>query len=67
MEGNMKKRTAFQTNGSPRLCCGCGEPFPIRHGHAEALVGADGQLYCYAATPECAVLAVQPVALKRAA
>jgi hypothetical protein len=64
---SMKKQTPFQTNGSRKLCCGCGEPFPIRHGHIEALVGQDGQLYCYAGKPECAKLAVKPVALKRAA
>ena len=63
----MKKLTPFLTNGSPKLCFGCGAPFPIRHGHIEALVGQDGQLYCYAATPECAARAMQPVGLKRAA
>lgn len=63
----MKKHSPFHANGSARLCCGCGQPFPIRHGHAEAQVGLDGELYCYAATPECAVLAVQPVTLRRAA
>jgi len=63
----MKKLTPFLTNGFPKLCFGCGEPFPIRHGHAEALVGQDGKLYCYAGKLECAQLAVKPVALKRAA
>jgi hypothetical protein len=62
----MRKLTPFQTNGTQKLCFGCGGPFPIRHGHAQALVGQDGQLYCYAATPQCAELAVKP-ALRRAA
>ena len=63
----MKTLSPFQMNGSPKLCWGCAQPFPIRHGHIEALVGQDGRLYCYARTPECAVLATQPVALKSAA
>jgi len=63
----MKKLSPFLINGSPKLCWGCGQPFPIRQGHIEALVGQDGRLYCYAKTPQCAVLATQPVALKRAA
>lgn len=62
----MKKLSPFQTNGSLKLCFGCGEPFPVRHGQIEALVGQDGQLYCFAGAPECAELAVTP-ALKRAA
>ena len=63
----MKKLTPFLMNGSPKLCWGCGQPFPIRGGHIEALVGQDGRLYCYAKTAECAVLAVTPIALKNAA
>jgi len=63
----MKKLSPFLINGSPKLCWGCGQPFPIRKGQIEALVGQDGELYCYARTPQCAVLATQPVALKRAA
>jgi hypothetical protein len=62
----MKKLTPYLLNGSPKLCFGCGQPFPIREGRIEAQVGQDGHLYCYAMTPECAVLAVQPIAWKRA-
>jgi hypothetical protein len=61
------KLKPFRMNGSPKLCRGCGQPFPIRAGNIEALVGQDGQLYCYARKPECAVLAIAPVALKSAA
>lgn len=61
------KLKPFQTNGSTKLCWGCGQPFPIRAGNIEALVGQDGQLYCYAGRPECAALAVAPVALRSAA
>ena len=38
----MKKLSPFLINGSPKLCWGCGQPFPIRQGHIEALVGQDG-------------------------
>jgi hypothetical protein len=62
-----KELKPFLSNGAPKLCWGCGQPFPIRSGNIEALVGQDNQLYCYANTPACAVLAVEPVALKKAA
>jgi hypothetical protein len=63
----MKKLTPYLMNGAPKLCFGCGEPFPIREGRIEALVGQDSRLYCYARTPECAALAMQPAALQSAA
>ena len=63
----MQKLTPFLRNGSPKLCFGCGKPFPIREGRAEAQVGLDDRLYCYAMTPECAVRAVTPLALESAA
>lgn len=34
------------TSGS-RTCWGCGKPFVVRNGHAEAIVGPDNHLYCY--------------------
>jgi hypothetical protein len=63
----MKKVTRYQMSGSPRLCHGCGQPFPIRDGRIEAQVGQDCRLYCYAMTPDCAVLAVMPAGLQSAA
>ena len=63
----MNKRTTSHTHGTTKLCFGCGEHFPVRHGQSEAQVGFDGELYCYAATPECAFLAVLPPAFKCAA
>ena len=62
----MAKITPFLPTGFPKLCAGCGQPFPIRRGQVEALVGEDGQLYCYAGRLECAELAVRPRARKAA-
>jgi hypothetical protein len=67
MRPAMQKLTPYLANGCPKLCFGCGEPFPVRDGHREAQVGQDGRLYCYAMTPECTVAAVTPVALQSAA
>ena len=35
-------------SGSAKTCAGCGQPFVIRAGQSEAIVGDDGRLYCYA-------------------
>jgi hypothetical protein len=43
----MKKVTPYLANGSPKACRGCGQSFVIRHRRAEAMVGADGRLYCH--------------------
>jgi hypothetical protein len=43
----MKKVTPFFANGCPKTCWGCGQPFVIRHGRAEAIVGTSGHLYCH--------------------
>lgn len=43
----MKKITPYLANGSPKTCWGCGQPFVVRHGRAEAIVGAGGRLYCH--------------------
>jgi hypothetical protein len=64
---DMRKLTPYLSNGCPKLCWGCGQPFPVRDGRVEAQVGQDGRLYCYAMTPECAALAVTPVDHHRAA
>ena len=34
----VKMLSPFLINGSPKLCWGCGQPFPVRQGHIEALV-----------------------------
>ena len=56
------KATPFSLSGSPQVCCGCANPFPLRDGHREALVGQDGRLYCYNRTLECSLMAVRRVA-----
>lgn len=43
----MRKLTPYSANGGPRTCWGCGKPFVIREGSAEAIVGHDNRLYCY--------------------
>ena len=43
----MKKITPYLANGSPKTCWGCGQPFIVREGRAEAIVGASGRLYCH--------------------
>jgi hypothetical protein len=39
-------------NGATKTCAGCGQPFVIRAGQSEAIVGEDGRLYCYATACE---------------
>ena len=63
----MLKMIALHSTGCPKFCFGCKKPFPLRRGHSEAQVGLDGQLYCHAMTPECVILAVKPVVVRRAA
>ena len=49
--------------GTPKTCAGCGQPFVIRAGLSEAIVGHDGRLYCYATT--CEENAVETDKLRR--
>jgi hypothetical protein len=51
--------------GTPKTCAGCGQPFVIRAGQSEAIVGADGRLYCYATM--CEQNAPNKLARQRAA
>ena len=39
--------SAHLFSGCPKTCRGCGNPFVIRNGRSQAIVGLDGQLYCY--------------------
>jgi hypothetical protein len=56
------KPTRFSLSGSPRVCCGCARPFPVRDGRHEAQLGQDGQLYCYDRSLECTLMAMRPAA-----
>jgi hypothetical protein len=49
-------------NGAAKTCAGCGQPFVIRAGQSEAIVGDDGRLYCYATQCEPNALAPRRVA-----
>jgi hypothetical protein len=43
----MKNVTSYLANGCPKTCWGCGQPFVVREGRAEAIVSASGRLYCH--------------------
>ena len=62
----MRKIAPYGANGCPRTCWGCGNPFVIRHGHSEAIVGLDGRLYCYGTACGDDVLASMIIPLKGA-
>ena len=62
----MKKVTPYLANGCPKTCWGCGQPFVIRHGRAEAIVGADSRLYCHRTGCEEPALGSHIPALQRA-
>jgi hypothetical protein len=42
----MQKFRPYLANGCPKTCWGCGKPFVVRQGHAEAIVGPRARLYC---------------------
>jgi hypothetical protein len=43
----MLTTSLYVVKGTPKTCAGCGQPFVIRAGHSQAIVGEDGRLYCY--------------------
>ena len=55
----------FLMNGGPSNCAHCREPFPIRDGHAEAVVGPHGLLYCHGTM--CVADAMMAEAMKKKA
>lgn len=42
----------FSFGGTIKSCAGCNQPFVVRKGWSEAIVGYDGRLYCYDRTCE---------------
>jgi hypothetical protein len=62
----MRKVTPYLANGFPKTCWGCGNPFVVRNGHAEAIVGPDNRLYCYNNGCEGETFIPEAYALKRA-
>jgi len=43
----MQSVTPYLASGFPKTCWGCGKPFVVRGGRAEAIVGPGDRLYCY--------------------
>jgi hypothetical protein len=62
----MQKLAPYLANGCPKTCWGCGKPFVIRQGHAEAIVGPGARLYCSRSGCEEAALVPHLHALQRA-
>jgi hypothetical protein len=62
----MSKRMTCRHTSFPSTCRGCRSPFPQRAGHAEAIIGHDGHLYCYAGRPDCLARAFEANAGKAA-
>ena len=54
----MSMIASSRRTGFPKVCWGCKQPFPVRAGHSEALVGRDGHLYCYAGRQDCTERAI---------
>ena len=62
----MQKFTPYLANGRSKTCWGCGQPFVVRHGHAEAIVGHQGRLYCDRVSCKEAALVPHVYALQHA-
>jgi hypothetical protein len=62
----LNKATPYLMNGGPKLCAGCGQPFIIRGGRDEAIVGQNNQLYCFGTTCEADALEARVVRKRRA-
>jgi hypothetical protein len=54
-------------NDSSKRCAGCGQPFVVRNGWSQAIVGQDGRLYCYATPCEADAAAAAGAIAERAA
>jgi hypothetical protein len=63
----MRKIIPFLANGSPKTCWGCGKPFVVRDGRAEAILAPDDRLYCHATGCADEAFASYASTLKRAA
>jgi hypothetical protein len=63
----MRRITPYLANGCPKTCCGCGKPFVVRDGRAEAILAPDDRLYCHGTGCADEAFALHAKALKRAA
>lgn len=62
----LSKLTPFLAIGGTKTCWGCGKPFVVRNGHAEAIVGPENRLYCYQNGCDDDAYALEFTSLKRA-
>lgn len=60
----MRRVRPYLANGRPKMCWGCGKPFVIRDGHAEAILAPDDRLYCYGTVCADQTFALHVTALK---
>jgi hypothetical protein len=63
----MLARSALHFKSASKSCAGCRKSFVVRAGQSEAIVGEDGQLYCYDTMCEQEARADNRVVLKRIA
>jgi hypothetical protein len=63
----MKKIVPYLKSGLPKTCWGCGQPFVVREGCAEAILAPDGRLYCFGTDCPNDAFASQLTALRRVA
>jgi hypothetical protein len=63
----MRNVTPYLTNGCPKTCWGCGNPFVVRDGRAEAILAPDDHLYCYGTACAGQAFASHVTALQRVA
>jgi hypothetical protein len=62
----MLARSAYHFKSAPKSCAGCRQPFVVRAGQSEAIVGQDGRLYCYDTLCEQEALLGDRAVVKRA-
>ena len=58
---------SYLANGQPKICWGCGNPFVVRDGRAEAILAPDNRLYCHGTGCADGAFASQVIAIERAA
>jgi hypothetical protein len=63
----MLARSAYHFKNASKSCAGCRQPFVVRAGQSEAIVGEDGQLYCYDTICEREALSDNTAVVKRMA
>jgi hypothetical protein len=62
-----QKDIPYLSNGWPKTCWGCGNPFIVRDGRADVILAPDNRLYCYGTTCADGAFASHVIARGRAA